>query len=144
MRVLILAVLIACSPLCSAADESAPPPLSPEQIVRVRKLVQSVQTEAVLLQARLDQRQRELAEVYAVYELDGPRAQKLQAEIVELQRRLLANHHRMQAELRAIVSRKRFEFLRKRLAYVTSPGSNGKTPEPPGTSEPSTQERSIP
>ena len=124
MRVLILATLIACSSLCSAADEPlSPPPLSPEQIVRVRKLVQSVQTEAALLQARLDQRQRELGEVYTVYELDEPRAQKLQAEIVELQRLLLANHHRMQVELRAIVSRERFEFLRKRLANVAHPAT---------------------
>jgi hypothetical protein len=98
-----------------------------------------------LQQARLDQRQRELGEVYTVYELDEPRAQKLQAEIVELQRLLLANHHRMQAELRAIVSRERFEFLRKRLAnVVTSPASDRQTPEPPGTSEPSTHERSTP
>ncbi len=135
MRVLILATLIACSLPCGAADESAPPPLSPEQIVRVRKLVQSVQTEATLLQARLDQRQRELAEVYAVYELDEPRAQKLQAEIVELQRLLLANHHRMQAELRAIVSRERFEFLRRRLAnVVTSPATD---PAPSADPKPS-------
>jgi hypothetical protein len=145
MRVLIIAMLIACSSLCSAADEPAPPPPSPEQIVRVRKLVQSVQAEATVLQARLDQRQRELGEVYTVYELDEVRAQKLQAEIVELQRLLLANHHRMQAELRVIVSRERFEFLRKRLAnFVTSPGSNPETPEPPGTSGPSTHERSTP
>jgi hypothetical protein len=98
-----------------------------------------------LQQARLDQRQRELGEVYTAYELDEPRAQKLQAEIVELQRLLLANHHRMQAELRAIVSRERFEFLRKRLAnFVTSPGSDREAPEPPGTSEPSIHKRSTP
>ena len=98
-----------------------------------------------LQQRRLDQRQRELGEVYTAYELDEPRAQKLQAEIVELQCLLLANHHRMQAELRAIVSRERFEFLRKRLAnFVTSPASDRPTPEPPGTSEPSTHERSTP
>ncbi len=122
MRVVIVAMWMTCGPLCSAADEPASsPPLSPEQMVRVRKLVQSVQTQATLLQARLDQRQRELAEVYMAYELDEPRAQKLQAEIVELQRLLLTNHHRMQVELRMIVSRERFEFLRRRLAHVVAP-----------------------
>ncbi len=145
MRFLVLAMFIAGSSPGSAADESAPPPLSPEQLVRVRKLAQSAQTEATVLQARLDQRQRELGQVYTMYELDEPRAQNLQAEIVELQRLLLANHHRMQAELRAIVSRERFEFLRKRLTnVVTHPGADRETPEPPGTSEPSTYERSTP
>jgi hypothetical protein len=131
MRVLILAALLAGSSLCRAADEPAsPPPLSPEQVVRVRKLVQSVQTEATLLQARLDQRQRELSEVYTVYELDEPRAQQLQAEIVELQRRLLANHHRLQVELRAIVSPERFELLVRRLRNSLS------LPAPSPTSSP--------
>ena len=145
MRVLILAALLAGSSLCGAADEPASPPVDSEQIVRVRKLVRSVQTEATLLQARLDQRQRELGEVYTGYELDEPRAQQLQAEIVELQRRLLANHHRMQVELRAIVSRERFEFLRQRLAnIVTSPAADRKASAPPGTSEASAHERSTP
>ena len=146
MRVVILVMLIACSPLCSAADEpTSPPPLSPEQIVRVRKLVQSVQTQATLLQARLDQRQRELAEIYTAYELDEPRAQNLQAEIVELQRLLLANHHRMQVELRVIVSRERFELLRKRLANIVAPtAAEREKPEPPSTSEPSTYRKSTP
>jgi len=140
MRVIVVLMSAACAILLSAdADPPSPPPLSQEQLVRVRGLVQEVQAQATLLQARLDQRQRELADVYTVYELDEPRAQKLQAEIVELQRRLLANHHRMQAELRAIVSRERFEFLRKRLAnVVTSPGLDRKAPEPP------THERSTP
>ncbi|MBM4087995.1 MAG: periplasmic heavy metal sensor, partial [Planctomycetes bacterium] len=122
MLAVILAILLTGSSLCVAADEtdSSPPPLSPEQMVRVRQLVQSVQTEATLLQARLDQRQRELTDVYTAYKLDEPRADKLQAEIVELQRLLLANHHRMQVELRAIVSAERFEFLRRRLAYVAA------------------------
>jgi hypothetical protein len=130
MRVLILAMFIAGSSPGSAADESVPPPLSPEQIVRVRKLVQTIQTEATLLQARLDQRQRELGEVYTVYELDEPRAQQLQAEIVELQRRLLANHHRLQVELRAIVSPERFELLVRRLRNSLS------LPAPSPTSSP--------
>jgi len=145
MLAVILAILLTGSSLCVAADEPAPPPpLSPEQIVRVRKLVQSVQTEATLLQARLDQRQRELTDVYTAYKLDEPRADKLQAEIVELQRLLLANHHRMQVELRAIVSAERFEFLRRRLAYVAaSAAAKDESTARPGISRPST-ERNAP
>jgi hypothetical protein len=145
MRVVILVVLIACSSLCGSADEPvSPPPLSPEQIVRVRKMVHSIQAEATLLQARLDQRQRELAEVYTAYELDEPRADKLQAEIVELQRLLLANHHRMQVELREIVSAERFEFLRRRLAYVVaSAAAKDESTARPSISRPST-ERNAP
>lgn len=63
MRAMVIAILVACGTLRGGADEPAsPPPLGPEQIVRVRKLVQSVQTQARLLEARLDQRQRELTE----------------------------------------------------------------------------------
>ena len=146
MRAVVIAILVACGTLRGAADEAAPPPpLGPEQIVRVRQLVRSIQTQATLLEARLDQRQRELTEVYTAYELDEQRVQKLQAEIVELQRLLLANHHRMQVELRSIVSRDRFEFLRERLAnVVTPPAADRKTPESPGTSESSTHKRSTP
>ena len=107
-------------PLVTAEDR---PPLKfpQEQTVRVRRLVGAVQTEAILLQARLDERQRELAELYTQYELDDQRALKLQDEIVELQRALLANHHRMQVELREIVDQERFTILRQRLRYLVTP-----------------------
>jgi hypothetical protein len=47
--------------------------------------------------------------------------QKLQDEIVELQRVMLANRHRMQVELRAIVDQERFTILRQRLRYLVAP-----------------------
>jgi len=124
MRVIVVLMSAACAVLLSAdADPPSPPPLSQEQLVRVRGLVQEVQAQATLLQARLNERQRALAQVYMAYELDGPSAQKLQIEIVELQRSLLANHHRMQVELRKTVGRERFELLRRRLAQSVAPAS---------------------
>jgi hypothetical protein len=67
------------------------------------------------------------------------------AEIVELQRLLLANHHRMQVELRAIVNQERFEFLRRRLSNVVAPAAgNRETPAPPSESKSSAPNRSTP
>ncbi|MCU0875154.1 MAG: hypothetical protein MUE50_22715 [Pirellulaceae bacterium] len=69
----------------------------------------------------------------------------MQAEIVELQRLLLANHHRMQVELRAIVNQERFEFLRGRLSNVVAPAAgNRETPAPPSESKSSAPNRSTP
>jgi hypothetical protein len=52
-----------------------------------------------------------------------PIAAKLQAEIGELQR-LLANHHRMQVEFRAIAIQQRFEFPLQ--AALEQRGSRGR------------------
>ena len=126
------------TPPLGTAEPPSPPPLTEGQLVRLRELVHGVQSQATLLQARLDERQRALAEVYTAYELDEERARKLQAEIVELQRSLLANHHTMQVELRAIVARDRFEVLRRRLAYVVAPpaAADRDPPAPPRESSP--------
>jgi hypothetical protein len=118
--------LIACLfPLASAPvfgqPESAPvPQLDERQIAQVRELVQTTQPKLTLLQARLGERQRELARVYARYELDETKARTLQEEIIELQRQLLASHHQMQIRLRTIVGRERFDFLRRRLEQAVS------------------------
>jgi hypothetical protein len=133
----VAAILAGCATLVTA-EETPPVKLLQEQTVRVRQLVGAVQAEATLLQAKLDERQRELAELYTQYELDEPRAQKLQSEIVELQRALLANHHRMQVELRVIVDRERFLVLRQRLRYILAP-----TPAPERVS-PAQPQKSVP
>ena len=126
-----------------AAEDRPPLKFPQEQTVRVRRLVGAVQTEATLLQARLDERQRELAELYTQYELDEQRAQKLQAEIVELQRALLANHHRMQVELRAIVDQERFTILRQRLRFLVAPTAPAapKQEPSPESKQPADKER---
>lgn len=111
-------------------DKPAPPPLTDEQVTKLRELVRSTQSKAAELQSQLDERQRELAALYAEYELKGRQAQRLQLEIVDLQRQMLANYHHMQTELRQIVGKERFEVLRQRLSRVVSP-TGVKEPEPP-------------
>jgi len=98
-----------------AGESTELPALTSDQVARVRELVRRTQTQASLIQSRIEQRQRELAQVYAEYELKSESAEKLQQEIVDLQRRLLANHHAMQMQLRSIVGKARFEVLRRRL-----------------------------
>ncbi len=101
MRVLWIAVLVGLGQAQdSHAQETPALKLRSEQTQRVRALARSVQTQATLLQTRLDERQRELTELDDHYELDERRAEEVQAEIVDLQRAMLANHHRMQVDLR--------------------------------------------
>ncbi len=124
MRVMLATVLMGVAFVSLVTAEDRPPLKFPqEQTAHVRRLVGAVQTDATLLQARLDERQRELAELYTQYELDEQRARKLQDEIVELQRAMLANHHRMQVELREIVDKERFTFLRQRLRHLVAPAA---------------------
>jgi len=114
------------------ADKPQPPPLTEEQTKRLRALVFNTQETGKELQARLDDRQRQLAKVYMEFLFDAPKAEKLQAEIVDLQKQLLANHHKMQTELREIVPKERFELLRQRLERVlTPPGTKTTEPERP-------------
>ncbi len=117
--------------LCVAAqDATAPPPLSPTQLTRVRELVRVTQEQSAKLQVRLGDRQRELAAVYAVYTLNENEAQRLQKEIVKLQQELLANHHRLQVELRTLVTQERFDTLRRRLERAADKSSAPYSTEP--------------
>jgi len=54
--------------------------------MNLRPIVQGTQHETARAQARLTECQRELAGLYARYELDEAAARKLQDEIVEIQR----------------------------------------------------------
>jgi hypothetical protein len=103
------------SVLLMAQAPADPSPLTEEQIAKLRMLVRDTQELSATLTAELDAKERELGQVYAEYQLDERRAAALEAEIVELQRRKLANYHRMQVELRALVSKERFEVLKQRL-----------------------------
>ncbi|MBY0524201.1 MAG: hypothetical protein K2R98_12425 [Gemmataceae bacterium] len=117
----LLALVLLAGPVTSD-DKPAPPPLTAEQATRIRELVGTTQTRASRLQSLLEERQRELATLYAQYELNERQANQLQLEIVDIQRQMLANYHHMQAELRTIVSKERFELLRQRLGRVVQPG----------------------
>ena len=123
-------VFLLATVLLAAQDTPAPAPLNARQTARVRGLVQTTQSEVTQLQNRLAERQRELDRVYSQYKLDEPAARKLQEEIVELQRRLLASHHQMHVGLRAIVDQKQYERLRERLEQILHPGAATNTKEP--------------
>ena len=98
-----------------AIAKAEPPPLTDEQKARISKLANETKQEADRLKAQLDLRQRELAEVYAHYKLDEEKATKLEAEVLDLQRQMLANYRKVQVELRTLVGEERFNQLRRRL-----------------------------
>jgi hypothetical protein len=135
-------VSLASAPMFGQEQPVPLPPLHERQIIQVRELVQMTQSRTTLLQARLSERQRDLARVYAQYDLDETQARRIQEEIIDLQRQLLAGHHRMQTELRTIVGRDRFDFLRRRLEQavasdpVTAPKNHGNSPNESNSPEP--------
>jgi sRNA-binding protein len=106
-----------------AQERPAPAPLTEQQLQRIRPIIQGTQAETARAQTRLIECQRELAALYARYDLDEAAAGKLQDEIVELQRQLLSAHHRMQKALRATVDAGQFERLRRRLENAAVPAA---------------------
>jgi len=111
--------------------EKTMPPLSEEQATQLRALVRSTQENAAALQGQLDDKQRALAGLFAEYELKERQARKLEEEIIDLQRLLLANHHKMQVELRTIVGKERFDILRQRVGRILpAPGAKELAPPP--------------
>ncbi|HVK12587.1 MAG TPA: hypothetical protein VM597_27810 [Gemmataceae bacterium] len=92
-----------------------PPPLSDDQLTRVRTLVKTHQEEQRTFKADLDAAQRKLAACYARYELDEDEAKSLQDEVLAVQGKLLRSYHAMQKELRAIVGPERFKVLSARI-----------------------------
>jgi peptidoglycan hydrolase CwlO-like protein len=113
----------------TGADPASPAPLSTEQLDQVRSLVKRTQSEQTRLKSALAESQEKLAECYTVFELDEKQVDKLQEEIIELQRKLLASHHSMQTELRTIVGPERFKILSRRIANAMqspTPKSDGK------------------
>ena len=106
-----------------AQDRPAPAPLTEQQLQRIRPIIQGTQAETTRAQTRLVECQRELAALYARYDLDEAAAGKLREEIVDLQHQLLTSHHRMQKALRATVYAAQFERLRRRLEQASAPGS---------------------
>lgn len=95
--------------------QAEPPPLSAEQVKQVRQLTQRTQNEQSRLAKALASAQEALSGCYAEYDLNTERVNRLQAEILELQRDLLANHHSLQTELRKIVGAERFKILSRRI-----------------------------
>ena len=126
-----LASFVTAVLLLVQTERPTPAPLSEDQVKQLRALMYATQTTATTLQTQLDEKQRELAKIYAQYELNQRQALRLQSEIVELQKQLLANHHKLQVELRSIVGQERFEMLRLRVLNSLTPKPKDKEPEPP-------------
>lgn len=122
-----------------AADDAAPPPLTPEQSSAVRALVQQTQAEQAVARKALLAAQEELARSYAAYDLNLQQVEKLQVEIVEQQRKLLASHHRLHTELRTIVSGPRFQVLSQRIENALKNPPSDATAKPAPTSKPAPQ-----
>jgi hypothetical protein len=107
-----LPVLLILLPL---ADEPPVPPLTQEQKAKIQTLVRQTRAEMTLLRGKLDEKQRELGRRYAEFDLDLPAVEKLQAEILGLQKSLLGTYHGLHVGLRKIVGRERFAVLRRRI-----------------------------
>lgn len=112
-------VLFAALVLQGPADQ--PPPLTEEQKTRIRELVRTTQEESTRLKARLQESQQDLARHYGEYDLDVEAVKKLEAEIIDLQRQMLAGYHKMQVDLRTVVGRERFRFLKQRIDNALNP-----------------------
>lgn len=106
-----------------------PPPLSVEQLEKIRALVRTTQARDVELKGALEEKQRALALAYSSFDLDEAHVSALEGEILSLQRQLLANYHALHVELRKTVGPERFAVLISRInAVMQSPavGSKGK------------------
>src|SRR5688572_19326717 len=101
--------------LLEPAADPVPPPLTDEQIAKVRLLVKTHQEEQQRLRGQLEKAQQKLAGCYAEYKLDEAEVEKLQAEILEVQGKLLRGYHTLQKELRSIVGPERFAILSRRI-----------------------------
>jgi septal ring factor EnvC (AmiA/AmiB activator) len=125
LMTLLVTVLLAGSTTTGlpAQDAPASQPLTEKQLQRIRPIIHRTQAETARLQTRLAECQRELAALYAHYDLDEAAAHQIQDEIVDLQRQLLTSHHRLQKALRDTVNAGQFERLRKRLEQPGSPTS---------------------
>jgi hypothetical protein len=99
----------------AVADAPQPPPLTEEQLTKVRTLVKTHQEEQAKLKAQLEKAQKKLADCYSRYELKDDDVKTLQDEILEVQGKLLKGYHSMQKELRSIVGPERFLVLSRRI-----------------------------
>jgi len=124
MSLLFLSLLFAQTP-----EKPAVPPLTEEQIARLRELIRATNEKAAEVAGQLEAKERELARHYGEYELNERQVAALEAEIVELQRQKLAHYHRMHVELRTIVGKERFDVLKQRLRLAGFFGPVAKEPE---------------
>lgn len=115
---MIPALLLCLSLAAADAPPASPPPLTADQLTKVRALVQQTQTDHAAARQTLAEAQEELARCYAKYELDEKEVSRLQTVILGEQQKLLDSHHRLQKELRSIVGPERFLVLSRRIENV--------------------------
>lgn len=113
-----IAPLYLVAMLSSLNADPVPPPLTEEQVTKVRTLVKTHQEEQSKLKAELEKAQKKLSECYSRYELKEDEVKKLQTEILDVQAKLLSSYHSMQKELRSIVGPERFLILSRRIENV--------------------------
>jgi hypothetical protein len=131
------ALCLAAALALAQPEKPAPPPLTEEQRTKIGKLANDTQKEAGRLKGLLEERQKELAAVYARYELDEKRAMKLETEILDLQRQMLANYRKMQVELRTLIGEDRFTILKQRLdRFLQPPAEKAPGKEKPPAKKP--------
>lgn len=114
----------------AAGQNPEPPPLSEEARTRISNLARETQENSARLKSSLERNQQELARIYAEYDLDERQATKLETEIIEQQRQLLANYRRMQVELRQSVTKERFAILKRRLDLMLESAATKKSETP--------------
>lgn len=110
-----MASLILAVGLCSVGQGTPAPPLTDEQLAKVRNLLKSHQDEQPRLKAELDKAQQKLVDLYSSYQLDEDAVKKAQQDVLNAQQKLLHSYHAMQKELRSIVGPERFVILSRRI-----------------------------
>jgi hypothetical protein len=104
-----------CLAVWLAVTAADPPPLTAEQLTKVRDLVKTHIEGQTKLKERLDTAQKSLADCYSRYELKDEDVKGFQDEVLDVQSKLLRSYHATQKELRAIVGPERFLVLSRRI-----------------------------
>ena len=114
-----LLLLAGSQALSQDAKPSVPnSPLTNEQLVKVRAVLQRIKTEQIDLRKQLAADQARLADCYMEFELDNHKISKHQAEIISTQKKLMESHHALHEEMRLIVGAERFKGLVKRIDWI--------------------------
>ena len=136
IQLILLATMLGPEP-----QDRRQPPLSDEQAAQIRTLIQETKARDSRIKTQLARCQRELTDAYRGFEIDEKNILQLQQEIVDLQKSLLDNYHRLQTGLRRIAGRERFKVIKTRVDLHLRSKDTPKKPAP-GAKEKSGTEQS--
>jgi hypothetical protein len=119
-------LLICTTWMAVSAEPSQMEPLHAEQLEQIRDLVRRTKEENDRLKAQFDACQEELMRLYGQFQLDEAAVIRKQAEILDLQKKMLANHHQLQVGLRQIVGEERFKILNQRILRLLNASAEKK------------------